>query len=76
MIFGPNITGNTPVCNAWSGPASVGALYKSGGCQSAGGGAANGTVLYFDASKASSIYKEDATTVQTSSNQNLIIIKF
>ena len=76
IIFGPNITGSLQVQGAM--------FLKADGCFSYGEnysalayGSQTGTSreAIFSASGSSSIYR-DIETVQTSSNQNLIIIKF
>lgn len=77
VIFGPNITG-------WFELGQNAATPRVNGVFSLGstlGGRAMGTQIdsrqiKIDASLASSIYSDITTTVQTASNQNLIIIKF
>lgn len=71
----PNITGNINMSYAWGGLAEAGALYKSETTRGPGGGADNGTNLYINASKSSSIYGS-ASTVQPPAMALLPCIKF
>ena len=75
IIFGPNITGTAKPWGAIF-QSGTGALYRAPGSTNENGSVGNSGLLGFDASKSNSIYNDNITTVQTNSNQNLIIIKF
>ena len=70
----PNITGNINMANAWGGLAEAGALYKSKTTRGPGGGADNGTNMYINAAKSSSIYGS-SSSVQPPSMALLACIK-
>ena len=70
----PNITGNINMAYAWGGLAEAGALYKSETTRGPGGGADNGTNMYINAAKSSSIYGS-SSSVQPPSMALLACIK-
>jgi hypothetical protein len=73
-IRAPNITGNINMAYAWGGLAEAGALYKSETTRGPGGGADNGTNMYINAAKSSSIYGS-SSSVQPPSMALLACIK-
>ena len=61
---------------AWGGLAEAGALYKSETTRGPGGGADNGTNMYINAAKSSSIYGSSSSVQPPSMARYLRVSKF